>query len=123
MRRQGSAAVEAAVLFGVVALLGLGVVEWGHYLHHRAVVVGAVQEGAARAVVTTSTGDYVGAATSQVQDSLTRAGLTMGSVTVTLEGEAPAPVVVVATAPYAPIQGLVPVPIEVVASHVMLMER
>jgi Flp pilus assembly protein TadG len=117
--------LEFALVAGFFVVLGMGVVEWGSYLMRRAAVVGAVRAGASMAVATHSDSDYEAAATAVTRAALTAAGLSgdTADVSVVLEGAAPSPVVVQISVDYMPIVGLVPVPVTIEATQVMLMDR
>jgi Flp pilus assembly protein TadG len=123
--RGGSMMIEFALVVGVFVVLAMGVVEWGSYLISRAAVVGAVRAGASMAVATHSDGNYAAAATAVTQAALTAAGLNGSTavVSVVLEGAAPSPVVVQVSVDYTPMVDVVPVPVTIQASEVMLMDR
>ena len=123
--RPGSMMIEFALVVGFFVVLAMGVVEWGSYLMRRAAVVSAVHAGASMAVATHSDGDYTGAADAVTRAALTAAGLSgsTADVSVVLEGAAPAPVVVQISVDYTPLVGLVPVPVSIQATQVMLMDR
>jgi Flp pilus assembly protein TadG len=105
--RSGSVVIEFALMVGLFVVFAMGVAEWGVYLTRRADVVGAVRAAATMVIATESDQDFAAAGAAVARTALTTAGLpgNLATVTIELEGAAPAPVVITVALPYSPLQG------------------
>mgnify|MGYP002632515604 CR=1 FL=1 len=118
--RRGGVAVEVALSLPVVALMLVGILEWGWYLQREAQIIQSVREGALAASVTSEALDPLAAAEEHVNAALLAGGFADATVVVTeVNLDTGLALRVDCELPYPSLLGIVPTPARLGASTTM----
>jgi len=117
-RRQGAAAIEAALVLPVLLILVAGIIEVSWYLHLRFALVDVAQRAVRSGAVTGDATLVTTNAEAKATQMLAAYGIRGGSVSATLDPGPPELVRVRVEVGYAALMGLVPTPTTVSAQAV-----